>query len=167
MIRLVDTNILRVANDVTGEKYGPACVLACTRLLRDIQQRGVLALDDRFEILREYLQNADETGQPGVGDAFLKWARTNEYHADRCIRVPITPHPGRGWEAFPDTSEVADFDPSDRKFVAVALSHSDRPPIHNATDSDWREHHDPLKEHGVTVVYECPDHVSEPGHEDG
>ena len=164
MTRLVDTNVLRVANDVTGETYDPACVRACIRLLRDVEQRGVLALDDRFEILREYLRNASETGQPGVGDAFPKWARTNEYNASRCVRIPITPHPDRGWAEFPNASDVADFDPSDRKFVAVALAHADAPPIHNATDSDWREHHGALRGHGVTVVYECPDHVSKPEH---
>ncbi|WP_420455961.1 hypothetical protein [Rubrivirga sp.] len=164
MIRLVDTNVLHVANDGTGETYGPACVLACTRLLRDIQSCGVLALDDRFEILREYRQNASEAGQPGVGDAFLKWALSNEYTDGRCTRVAITPHRRRGWEEYPDAADVAGFDPSDRKFVAVALAHPARPPIHNATDSDWREHDEALTGHGVTVVYECPDHVPPPGH---
>ena len=160
MIRLVDTNVLRVANDTSAETYSPTCVLACVRLLRDIQQRGVLALDDRFEILREYLANASEAGQPGVGDAFLKWAKSNEYDLQRCARVSITPHPERGYEEFPDAENLAGFDPSDRKFVAVALSHPERPPIHNATDSDWRNHYPALAGHGVTVVFECPAHVA-------
>ena len=156
MIRLVDSNVLHVANDSAAETYGPACVLACTRLLLDIQRRGVLALDDRYEILREYLNQADERGQPGVGDAFLKWAKSNEYVLEKCARVLITPHPERGWKEYPETASLADFDPSDRKFVAVSLSHPDRPRIHNATDSDWHEHAGALAEHGVRVVQECP-----------
>ena len=160
MTRLVDTNVLRVANDTSAETFSPACVLACVRLLRDVQQRGVLALDDRFEILREYLANASEAGQPGVGDAFLKWVKSHEYDAQRCARVAITPHPDRGYEEFPDAEDVAGFDPSDRKFVAVALAHPDHPPIHNATDTDWRDHREALARHGVAVVFECPDHVA-------
>lgn len=157
MTRLVESNLLHVANDVGNETYGPACVLVCTRLLLDIQRNGVLALDDRFEILREYLGQANEHGQPGVGDAFLKWAKSNEYNPERCIRVPITPHPDRKWEEFPDADDVAAFDPSDRKFVAVALAHPDRPPVHNAADSDWHEHYDALTGHGVRIVQLCPE----------
>lgn len=157
MTRLVDTNVLYVANDAEAKTYSPACVLACTRLLRDIQQRGVLALDDQFEILGEYMNNASEVGQPGVGDAFLKWARSNEYNPQRCTRVPIAPHPDREYEEFPDAEDVADFDRSDRKFVAVALTHTDDPPIHNAVDSDWRDHYEALTRHGVKIVFECPD----------
>ncbi|MEM1057598.1 MAG: hypothetical protein AAGI52_18930 [Bacteroidota bacterium] len=157
MIRVVDSNVLRVANDADATTYSPACILACTRLLRDIQQEGVLALDDRFAILREYLAQANERGQPGVGDAFLKWAKTHEHVQGRCDRVPITPHPERGWEEFPEADDLASFDRSDRKFVAVSLAHPERPRVHNATDSDWHDHADALSQHGVRVMQECPD----------
>ena len=101
MKRIVDTNVLKVANDLQATGH-PACVLAATQLLRDIQQRGHLLVDADFEILREYMKLASERGQPGVGDAFLKWAKSNEYNVTVCTRVPITPHPDRVYEEFPD-----------------------------------------------------------------
>ena len=98
----------------------------------------------------------------GVGDAFLKWAKSNEYTASICTRVPITPHPERGYEEFPDAEDLASFDRSDRKFVAVALAHGEGPPIYNATDSDWHEHGEALTRHGVRVEFLCPELVPGP-----
>ena len=159
MTVLIDTNVLRVANDTAAERYGPACVLAATDLLEGIRDTGTLALDANGAIVAEYLNNANAAGMPGVGDAFLQWVLTYQASPPWCEPVAITPHPDRGWKEFPDAADVADFDPSDRKFVAVALTHPDRPHVHNATDSDWLHHRDALAGHGVTVVFVCPEEM--------
>ena len=52
--------------------------------------------------------------------------------------------------------ELADFDLSDRKFVAVALTHATNPPVVNATDSDWHHHREALLRHGVRIESVCP-----------
>ena len=161
MTRLVDTNVLYAANDAEALDYDPACVLACVRLLRDVKENGILALDDKFEILREYRRNAKEAGMPGVGDEFLKWALSNAYVEGACAITLIERHPDRVWTAFPDADDVANFDRSDRKFVAVALTHPDNPPIHNVGDSDWHEHHDALVGHGVRIVQLCPERLDD------
>ena len=155
MKRLVDTNVLEVANDTAAESHGLDCIEACVDLLVDIQARGHLLLDDDFAILREYMDHANERGQPGVGDAFLRWAKTNEYNAALCTRVPVPLDDDRGYEAFPDDEALADFDRSDRKFVAVALTHGGRPPIYNATDSDWAHHAGPLRDAGLRIEELC------------
>jgi hypothetical protein len=41
------------------------------------------------------------------------------------------------FEQFPDVPELAGFDPSDRKCVAVAFASQHRPEILNAIDTDW------------------------------
>ncbi len=48
---------------------------------------------------------------------------------------------------------------SDRKFVAVANAHPDKPPIMHATDSKWWAWKDALKDVGITVHFLCPDYV--------
>jgi hypothetical protein len=54
---------------------------------------------------------------------------------------------------------LADFDAPDRKFVAVAAAHADRPPILQAADSKWLDWQDALKEHGITVELLCPQDI--------
>jgi len=71
--------------------------------------------------------------------------------------VHITPHPKREFAEFPADEQLANFDPSDRKFVAVALAAGDAPPILNASDTDWWPVRRALDAHGLTVKFLCPE----------
>lgn len=42
-------------------------------------------------IVEEYRRNLSAKGQPGPGDAFLKWLLTNEWNPTRVQRVALTP----------------------------------------------------------------------------
>ncbi len=158
---VVDTNVLQVAND--RDTHAPlGCVHTCTVALRALQEGKRIVIDDDWRILREYLHNALESGQPGVGDAFLKWVLQNQANPERCERVRITPR-GAGaddFDEFPDDPELATFDPSDRKFVAVALASDHGPAILNATDTDWSIARDALGRHGLTITFLCPELLS-------
>jgi hypothetical protein len=55
--------------------------------------------------------------------------------------------------------ELADFDPSDKKFVAVAIACSENPSILQATDCKWIKWAPSLKEKGIEVKFLCPDYV--------
>ena len=61
---------------------------------------------------------------------------TNLANPQRCRRVPVTITNGE-FDSFPADPALANFDPSDRKFVAVASADPSHPPIYNAVDSDW------------------------------
>lgn len=159
---IVDTNVAVVANGrQRAPQASPACVLTCVGRLRDLQLHHTLVLDDGWRILREYLRELSPAGQPGVGDAFLKWVLTNRANPARCEQVRITPRdaaqPDGELREFPADPILAGFDPSDRKFVAVALAHPDRPPILNAVDTDWWPYCAALAGHGVRVDFLCPD----------
>lgn len=160
MRAIVDTNVLKVANRQTSQA-SPNCVVTCTHQLRDIQSRGTLVLDDGWYILREYLSNLRSGGQPGVGDAFLKWVLTNWANPHRCELVHISPLDddprGCSFAEFPPDPDLKDFDPSDRKFVAVARAHLDHPPILNAVDTDWWASRSALERNGVRVEFLCPE----------
>ena len=60
---------------------------------------------------------------------------------------------------FPKDPELANFDPDDRKFVAVAIAHCEKPPILQAVDSQWLDFRDVLLQHGVRVQFICEDDI--------
>ena len=119
-----------------------------------------LVLDDDWQILGEYAQNLHSTGTD-IGDRFLLWVLRNWRNPERCDLVHITPVNGseNEFEEFPDDPALNDFDPDDRKFIAVAVAHLERPPILQAVDSQWWDFRDALRENGVTVAFICEDDI--------
>lgn len=157
---VVDTNVPVGAN---GKSHAdPACVIACIDALSVVCSEGVIVLDDAMRILYEYMDNLSMGGEPGAGDAFLKWVWNVQGDETRCERVILTPRAGNGADnfvEFPDDADLAGFDWSDRKFVAAALASRSRPTVLNALDTDWAERHDALERNGVTVRFLCPQHA--------
>ncbi len=152
---VIDSNLLIVSNARDVNQATPECIGRCVKFLENVRSAGRIVIDDAFIILNEYMRKVSPSGQPGVGDAFLKWVLTNQANVSRCSLVGITPHPIRGFAEFPEDPDLAKFDRSDRKFVAVALAHPDRPPIANAVDSDWVDAHIALARNGVRVQQIC------------
>jgi hypothetical protein len=159
---VADTNVLVVANLRTPQA-GPDCVLACVDALERTQKKGRLVLDEAMLIFQEYQQYCSFKGQPGVGDAFFKWVHDNRYNDEHCERVDLTlsSDRSRDFEEFPADPDLAGFDRSDRKFVAVALASALRPTVLNAVDSDWWNHQAALKRNGVKLKFLCPEQFEE------
>lgn len=152
-VLVVDTNVGIAANlkaEVPAE-----CALACVRTLRTITRHGRLALDSGDLIFDEYRTHLRFSGQPGTGDAFMKWVHDNRFNEGVCDRIRITPTDDGSFEEFPDVDELAAFDPSDRKFVAVAATHPESPPIAVAADRDWTNNRDALAAASITVRFVC------------
>ena len=91
-----------------------------------------------------------------MGDAFLKHVFNYQHQEDRVRRVMVRPSENdrRGFEELPDNA----FDPSDRKFLAVAVVA--KAVVLNATDSDWVEHKTLMDSLGVEVTQLCPRYAS-------
>lgn len=157
---IIDTNVPIVANRTTLHASS-ACVSTCISLINALtrQQTHRLVIDAQWRIIGEYCHMLHATGQPGVGDAFLKWILINQFNPQRCERVSIEYDTAENrYTPFPDHDpDMVNFDLSDRKFVAVALAHPEHPPIYNATDTDWFHHQAQLAKHGVQVEFLCPD----------
>jgi len=156
-LRVVDTNVVIIANRRDGGSR--ICANACSQALWKIAKTGRLALDSGLEIFGEYKKYCSFSGQPGVGDAFFKWVHDNLWRSEKVVRVKIKRHKERGYVEFPDLAGLAAFDPSDRKFVAVAARHSEHPPILQAADSKWWGFREALFHAGITVVFLCPDEI--------
>lgn len=162
---VIDTNVGVVANEGHPEA-SPECVVVCTNFLeRIVNGEALVVIDAGWEILEEYLRHMSSSGQPGPGDAFLKWLLNNQANPTRCEQVwidrVIDPvEDNRVYEEFPGDPDLVTFDPSDRKFVAVALASPSRPSVANAVDSDWWEHREALERVGVRIEFLCADQVA-------
>ena len=151
---VVDTNVAIVANgrDIHVDMR---CQAACVGWLEHLVKGGVVAIDAAGEILEEYGRYRGRIGSPGVGDAFFKHLFDNQYDDARVRRVRVTPtdDDGRGFEELPENQ----FDRSDRKFLAVALTEGAT--VLNAADSDWAEHQGLMERIEVDVVEVCPHEI--------
>ena len=161
MVVVVDTNVAVVANG-RSEQASADCVKTCAERLREIMRGNVkLVLDNRWIILREYMQNLHTSGDD-VGDRFLGWVLRSLKNPDNCELVKITPieDSEREFKEFPDDPDIQILNPKkDRKFIAVAIAHCEKPPILQAVDSKWLDFSDVLSRHGVTVEFICEEDI--------
>lgn len=152
---VVDSNVAIVANR-RATHANEQCQLACVEKLESVVEQDVVAIDDAQAILGEYAKHLRTSGMVGMGDAFYKHVLNHQYQPNRVLRIALTPSDdhGRGYEELPENA----FDPSDRKFLAVAVVANAI--VLNATDSDWSEHEALMDELGVEVSQLCPQHAA-------
>ena len=160
MTVIVDTNVAWVASD-KSEQASEDCVATCVEKLEQINNDEMkLALDRERRIIDEY-QALEQIGRFNIGYQFYKWVEMNWTNPERCDLVEITPVVGLeiNFEEFPDDPALEKFDSDDRKFIAVACAHPQKPPILQAVDRKWRDFLDALHQNGVTVEYLCEDEI--------
>lgn len=155
---VVDTNVAIVANGREGAEGDIRCRLNCVEKLERVVQQGIVAVDNRGLIFEEYASRLNFSGAPGVGDKFFKHVSDHQYYEGRVRRIPVTPSEDdqRGFEELPQNG----FDPSDRKFLAVALVA--KAVVLNAVDGDWSENAALMEKLEVPVDELCP-HLSQIG----
>lgn len=151
--RVVDTNIPAIANGAS--QVDPEVELACVLFLRSITENGRISVDAGGRIFGEYRASLRFSGQPRPGDAFLMWVNDHHYDEVVCTRVELTELPDGNFAEFPPAVSLARFDPSDRKFVAVARADVDSPPIAVGIDRGWRNHEAALAAESVSLHFVC------------
>ena len=157
MYQVVDTNVLVIANGrEKAPQASPECVQSCVNYLNNLRKLDVLVIDRNRLILKEYMNNVAVRGQ-GIGDEFLMWLLQNQANRKHCEQVAIKQISEYEFEEFPQSESLKSFDKSDRKFVAVALTHHAKPVIANAADRGWRNHKQALTEHGIKLDFLCPE----------
>lgn len=122
---------------------------------------GHVFIDDGGRIVKEYRANLCAKGEPGPGDAFLKWLLTHEWGGQRITQVPITPKTSdsEDFEELPQPPDGTTYDRSDRKFLAVAAASKERPPILQSFDSKWWGWTHALALIGVSIHFLCLDAI--------
>ncbi len=149
--KVIDSNVAIVANG-SSPQASINCELACVELLERCEHLSI-CLDETNLIMDEYAKHLSYAGSPGVGDMFFKYLHDNQYAQKNIEVVTITQiaDENRGFEELPENR----FDPSDRKFLATAVSGG--ADVVNATDSDWAEQRELMNQLNVTVQQLCPD----------
>jgi len=130
-------------------------------MLEDICRQYIVAIDDRYRILGEYEKVVRQLpGAPSITHTFFKHIHIN-YGRKQVRQVEITPcnDERRTFKELPEN----ELDPSDRKFLAVAVVA--QVDILNATDSDWSEQEALTRGLGVNVRQLCPQHASKPANQ--
>ena len=136
---IVDTNVLIVASG--SSEASTSCIQSSFALVNALEQgTDRLAVDAQWKILGEYYSNLTAQDLAYYVLNALQQQNRVDY---RCIEYDDAGHATLPADCVVD-------DPSDRKFVAVALTYDDPPPIYNATDSDWMK----LKQSGRLAS--CP-----------
>ena len=150
----IDTNVPVVANgrDDRERPLALECRAAAVHFLQDVlvNKGERVVLDAEGKIEAEYRRYLRPSGQPGVGDRFY---RTVLQDWKRCERVNL---PKRGDGEYADLPQAvidAGFDPSDRKFAALARREGI--PVVNAVDSDWLDAKEVLAKNGIRVKFLC------------
>lgn len=153
---VVDTNVAVTANG-THTGASAECAAACARALKRVMDEGHVFIDDGERIVDEYRNNLRANGEPGPGDRFLRWLLTNQWGGKRVTQVELTPDEDDdgGFVELPRPPRGVRYDPSDKKFLAVAAAHPDRPPILQALDSKWWGWREALAEAKIEVHFLC------------
>lgn len=159
---VVDTNVPKIANLAVQSNTVPGvpdkCILSCIEAVEQVMQKKALIIDAGNDIFDEYRQQLSLGGQPGIGDAFVKWVHDNRWSLPDSQRVKITKN-GESYNEFPVDGDLNNFDRSDRKFVAVSNAHPNKPPILQATDSKWWGWKDALQKCGIPVQFVCAEYI--------
>jgi hypothetical protein len=122
---------------------------------------GHVYIDQRGAIVAEYRANLSAAGEPGPGDAFLRWLLTHEWGGSRVTRVALTPKDDDAddFEELPGAEDGTVYDRSDRKFLAVAAAHATRPPVLQSFDSKWWGWQAALAPAGVSIHFLCEEEI--------
>lgn len=150
---VVDTNVPIVANGETEGGQGPsvACRSAAIAVLQKILRTGIIAVDLDGRVQTEYRTYLSATGQPGVGDRFYQEVLHSS--PTKIIRVDLPMRADGEYVHLPQPVIDAGFDPSDRKFAALAIRCE--APVLDAVDSDWLHHRELLAANGISVEFVC------------
>ena len=152
---VVDTNVAIVANGrpdpIEPRPPSIVCRIAADTFLSEMVKKGPVLLDVEGAIQDEYRRHLNPRGEPGVGDRFYQVVLRSS--PKLVERVPLPKRADGEYEDLPQSLIDAGFDPSDRKFVALACKEG--VPVHNATDSDWIEHAATLAAEKIQVEHVC------------
>lgn len=152
---VVDTNVPIIANGRTdpgdGREPSIPCRIAAVTFLQELLNDGTVLLDVEGLVQDEYRRYLRPNGQPGVGDRFYQVV----LHSSPTLveRVDLTRREDGEYDHMPQSLIERNFDPSDRKFVALARYQN--VPVFHATDRGWINHATLLTNEGIQVEHLC------------
>ena len=162
---IIDTNVPilsgTLATDIPVDQA--MCARECLRFIKEYisNPESKIVLDSSWRVLKEYQKHmGDFNDRDGMYAQFYRWV---------CIQVAkgLAPEDNvqlheideNCFAEYPTHKGLANFDPPDRKFIALANAHVEHPPIVEGSDSKWWGIYDALKECGICVKFLCEDYI--------
>lgn len=160
--RIVDTNVPLVAAG-KHEHATVSCRRSCVDFVNSVLNGDVcLVLDEHREVLSEYRSNMypDPNPSSGLANNFLMYIISNYGIRERVQRLILSWSEDGEYNTWPRDLELLKFDPSDRKWVALAVAFEQetgqKVPITYAIDRDWDDNQEALKRCGIKLNPLCP-----------
>ena len=159
---IIDTNVpLKAADLCPIDEIDRKCSAACLQFISQlIHSSDTIVLDAGGEILNEYRRNINMAASDNAATVYLKWVLRKQLLGNADL-INITKIGNNSYKEFPASPGLKNFDPSDRKFVALAKAHPHHPPIINGSDTDWWISREALQSEGVQVVFLCEEYMKE------
>lgn len=160
--RILDTNVIINAHAVNSPQTSEACIRLCQHLLfqctADQFQIVIDVGPHGSDILREYQSNLHYYGG-SYGEIFVQWLINNLPDEKHVFQVPLTRNHEDEYEEFPRDSDLAKFDPSDRKFIALGAAHymyeEETAPIVQSADYKWQAFVVAFARYHVEIEFLC------------
>lgn len=155
---VIDSNVLLVA-DGRHPQASPFCQQRCIDTLARVRLEHQVVLDEQHLLLDEYLHKLQPLHHTGPGSDFLNWLLHQQDNPQHVQWVNLHVLGENDYAEFPDDRLAEEFDPADRKFVAVAHAHPEKPNILQATDCKWLDWWPQLQANGIDVEFVCADDI--------
>ena len=159
---IIDANVVLLSG--TPVKEIPQDQLLCAKKCFDFIKKFMenpdsnLVLDAEGRILKEYRGAGTLGGSPNMATMFCKWAHQHmPRDAEDFISLEETGE--NVFAVYPDSEELKAFDPPDRKYIALAYGHRQKPPIAEASDSKWWGIRKELDKNGIKVLFIDEDYI--------
>jgi len=167
-IEIIDTNVPMTAGNRVADIPDDLllCAKACIEFIQELIKKdsGVrVVLDSNHLVLNEYEKNIKSLrGEDNLATYFLHWIYEYLAKIQPDDFFPLTELSENEYAEYPNhISELKSFDPSDKKFIALAFVHKESPVIIEATDSKWWGIKDILKDEGIEVMFLCEEYIKE------
>lgn len=152
---ILDTNVPAKASvspnscPVEELEMQKACMEYIRALTMDKEKK--LVLDLGYEIWKEYNNNVCRNSN--MGKLFFRW------FYDYCKTILPQDHikldkdENGQYVDYPYDEATKEFDESDKKFVALANAHSEKPPIIEAADGKWLGYEEAFAKYGIHIEF--------------
>lgn len=159
--RIVDTNVPLVAA-ARQDRATAKCRRTCEIFVKLILNGEIcVVIDDNQAAYSEYRNNMypDPNPSSGLASNFLMHIIQNYGNDERVLRIPLIRNENGEYLMWPQDKKLADFDPADRKWVALARAFRQETgqsaPIVYAIERGWDKFRVALTRHGVELDHLC------------
>ena len=110
-----------------------------------------LVLDADYEILKEYQNNVCKSSN--MGKIFFRWLYNYFSQIQPEDFVKLKRNNCGQYIDFPYDDQTEKFDESDKKFIALANAHAEKPPIIEAADGKWLGYETAFSKYGIKIEF--------------